>query len=144
MNKNTSTILLSIVIPVYNSDLAAFSFYPTKVLGGSGDGGMIVTSDENLYKKIRRFRFYGMEKTYYAEEHGYNSRLDELHAEILLCKLSHIDEYIARRKEIALLYDQHLASTRLSLPKVMQGNDHVYYLYVCRHPERDRLYHCCG
>jgi len=121
------------------SDLAAFSFYPTKVLGGFGDGGMIVTSDENLYKKMQRLRFYGMEKTYYSEEHGYNSRLDELHAEILLRKLSHLDEYIARRKELARQYDQLLATTSLSLPNTMLGNEHVYYLYVCRHTKRDMI-----
>jgi aminotransferase EvaB len=121
------------------SDLAAFSFYPTKVLGGFGDGGMIVTSDENHYKKIRRLRFYGMEKTYYAEEHGYNSRLDELHAEILLRKLSHIGEYIARRKELACQYDKLLSTMSIFLPKTMSGNEHVYYLYVCRHPQRDKI-----
>lgn len=121
------------------SDTAAFSFYPTKVLGGFGDGGMVITSDEGLYQKTQRLRFYGMEKTYYSEEHGYNSRLDELHAEILLRKLSHLDEYIARRKEIALAYNQSLAATSLSLPKIMPGNEHVYHLYVSRHPERDRI-----
>jgi len=121
------------------SDLAAFSFYPTKVLGGFGDGGMIVTNDENLYKKLRRLRFYGMENTYYSEEPGYNSRLDELHAEILLRKLSHLDEYIMRRREIAHEYDQSLAMTNLSLPKTMPGNEHVHHLYVCRHPKRNEI-----
>jgi dTDP-3-amino-2,3,6-trideoxy-4-keto-D-glucose/dTDP-3-amino-3,4,6-trideoxy-alpha-D-glucose/dTDP-2,6-dideoxy-D-kanosamine transaminase len=121
------------------SDIAAFSFYPTKVLGGYGDGGMVVTSDVNLNEKIRRLRFYGMEKNYYAEEHGYNSRLDELHAEILLRKLSHLDEYIKRRKEIAITYNQRLSSTILSLPNVMPVNEHVYHLYVCRHPKRDKI-----
>lgn len=121
------------------SDLAAFSFYPTKVLGGYGDGGMAVTNDETLYKKLRRLRYYGMETTYFAEEHGYNSRLDELHAEILLRKLSHIDKYITRRQELALRYDKLLAGTGLSLPKVIKGSDHVYHLYVCRHPQRDKI-----
>ncbi len=121
------------------SDLAAFSFYPTKVLGGFGDGGMIVTNDENIYKKVRRLRFYGMEKTYYSEELGYNSRLDELHAEILLRKLSHLDNYIARRREIAHEYDRSLAMTSLSLPKTTPGNEHVYHLYVCRHSQRDDI-----
>ncbi len=119
------------------SDLAAFSFYPTKVLGGYGDGGMVVTDDENLYGKLRRLRFYGMEKQYYAIEHGYNSRLDELHAEILLHKLTHLDEYIASRRYIANQYALSLSSTNLFLPKTMQGNLHAYYLYVCRHPRRD-------
>lgn len=121
------------------SDLAAFSFYPTKILGGYGDGGMVITDDEALYKKLRRLRYYGMETTYFAEEHGYNSRLDELHAEILLRKLSHIDEYIARRKELARQYDKLLAGTSLSLPKVIEGSEHVYHLYVCRHTQRDKI-----
>ncbi len=121
------------------SDLAAFSFYPTKVLGGYGDGGMVVTNNEKIYEKVRRLRYYGMEKTYYSEEHGYNSRLDELHAEILLRKLTHLDEYIARRKEIAFQYDRLLIARGLCLPKIMQGNEHVYYLYVCRHSQRDKI-----
>jgi aminotransferase EvaB len=80
-----------------------------------------------------------MEKTYYAEEHGHNSRLDELHAEILLRKLAHLNEYIARRKELALRYDRMLANTSLTLPRKGPYSDHVYYLYVCRHPERDEI-----
>lgn len=119
------------------SDIAAFSFYPTKILGGYGDGGMVITNDENIYKKLLRLRFYGMEKQYYAIEHGYNSRLDELHAAILLRKLAHLDEYISRRRLIANQYDSSLSRTSLSLPKTMQGNLHAYYLYVCRHPKRD-------
>lgn len=121
------------------SDIGAFSFYPTKVIGSFGDGGMAIVSDENISDKLRRLRFYGMKTTYYAEEHGYNSRLDELHAEILLRKLSHIDKYIARRKEIAIQYDQQLKNTGLFLPKAIDGNKHVYYLYVCRHPNRDMI-----
>jgi len=121
------------------SDAAAFSFYPTKILGGYGDGGMVVTDDETLSKKLLRLRFYGMEKTYYALEHGYNSRLDELHAAILRGKLKHLHRYIARRKELAARYERMLADTDLILPKTMAGNEHAYYLYVCRHPERDRI-----
>lgn len=121
------------------SDIAAFSFYPTKVLGGYGDGGMIVTDNDGLDKKLRRLRFYGMEQTYYSEEHGYNSRLDELHAEILLRKLARLDGYVERRRKIALQYDQLLADTGLALPKTVPGNEHVYYLYVCSHPRRDEI-----
>ena len=121
------------------SDAAAFSFYPTKILGGYGDGGMVITDDETLYKKLMRLRFYGMEKTYYAQEHGYNSRLDELHAAILRGKLKYLPRYIDRRKELAKRYNRELADTSLTLPKTMTGNDHAYYLYVCRHPERDRI-----
>ena len=121
------------------SDAAAFSFYPTKILGGFGDGGMVVTDDEGVYKKLLRLRFYGMEKTYYAQEHGYNSRLDELHAAVLRCKLKHLDRYIVRRQEIARRYDRELAESSLILPEAGVGNEHAYYLYVCRHPERDRV-----
>jgi len=121
------------------SDAAAFSFYPTKVLGGYGDGGMVVTNNETVAAHLRRLRFYGMEKEYYAEEHGYNCRLDELHAEILLGKLKRLDYYISRRRELARRYDNILQSSALVLPKTTVGNGHVYYLYVCRHKERDRI-----
>lgn len=121
------------------SDLAAFSFYPTKILGGFGDGGMIVTDDEELYKKLRRLRFYGMENNYYSETHGYNSRLDEVQAAVLLRKLRHISEYISRRRKIAEEYNKSLIDTDIVLPEVRKYNEHVYYLYVCRHPERDRI-----
>lgn len=119
------------------SDLSAFSFYPTKILGGYGDGGMIVTSEEELNTRCRKLRFYGMEKQYLAIEHGYNSRLDELHAAILLKKLAHLDDYIARRRELARLYYHELADTSLVLPVEAENNFHSYYLFVCRHPNRD-------
>lgn len=121
------------------SDLSAFSFYPTKILGGYGDGGMVLTDDEQLAARLKRLRMYGMERGYYAEEHGYNSRLDELHAAILLTKLDHLDEYIQRRQTIASRYDEDLADTSLALPMTDDGNVHAYYLYVARHPERDRV-----
>jgi aminotransferase EvaB len=121
------------------SDAAAFSFYPTKVLGGYGDGGMVLTSDEATRDRLRRLRFYGMEGRYYAREHGYNSRLDELHAAVLRKKLSHLDEYIAKRREIAKRYDELLADTTLGLPKIAAGSEHAYYLYVVRHEQRDRM-----
>ncbi|HQQ06968.1 MAG TPA: DegT/DnrJ/EryC1/StrS family aminotransferase [Candidatus Omnitrophota bacterium] len=118
---------------------SAFSFYPTKILGGFGDGGMVVTDNRRLYEKLIRLRFYGMKKTYYASEHGYNSRLDELHASILLAKLAHLDEYISRRIELAGMYDALLRNTAFALPATAPGNRHAFYLYVCRHPARDRI-----
>jgi aminotransferase EvaB len=121
------------------SDLAVFSFYPTKPLGGYGDGGLVITDSDALNAKLRRLRFYGMETSYYAEEHGYNSRLDELHAEILLRKLAHLDEYIAKRRALAERYDQILGRTSLMLPVVPQANHHVFYIYVARHADRDRI-----
>jgi dTDP-3-amino-2,3,6-trideoxy-4-keto-D-glucose/dTDP-3-amino-3,4,6-trideoxy-alpha-D-glucose/dTDP-2,6-dideoxy-D-kanosamine transaminase len=121
------------------SDLAAFSFYPTKILGGYGDGGMVVTNDEAIAARLRRLRMYGMEREYYAEEHGYNSRLDELHAAILTRKLTHLDDYIARRRLLASQYDEELDDTSLILPRTNADNVHAYYLYVARHPKRDRI-----
>lgn len=119
------------------SDLAAFSFYPTKILGGYGDGGMVVTQNQQLAEKLRRLRFYGMEKTYYSNEQGYNSRLDELHASILLKKLNHIDDYIERRRYLAQRYNEFLAGSSLILPRESKNRKHAYYLYVVRHPRRD-------
>ena len=119
--------------------LSAFSFYPTKILGAYGDGGMVLTQDEALAARLRRLRMYGTEQTYYAEEHGYNSRLDELHAEILRRKLRRVDGYIARRRELARRYDEQLRDSDLTLPVTLSGNRHVYHLYVVRHPDRDRI-----
>lgn len=121
------------------SDLAAFSFYPTKILGTYGDGGMVVTNDEAIAKRLTRLRIYGNENTYYSLEHGYNSRLDELHAEILLRKLPRLDGYIERRRTLARRYDEQLQDSDLVLPKTQSGNFHAYYLYVVRHPKRDRI-----
>lgn len=121
------------------SDAAAFSFYPTKILGTYGDGGMVLTDNDAVAAKLKRLRFYGMEKTYYALEHGYNSRLDEIHAAILLGKLGHLPEYIARRQALAARYDAALADTSLTLPAVASGNAHAYYLYVARHEKRDAI-----
>jgi aminotransferase EvaB len=121
------------------SDAAGFSFYPTKILGGFGDGGMVLTDSLETRDRLRRLRFYGMQGRYYAEEHGTNSRLDEIHAAILARKLVHLDRYIARRREIAERYDRLLAGTGLVLPRVGAGNEHAYYLYVVRHEERERI-----
>ena len=118
---------------------AAFSFYPTKVLGAYGDGGMVVTSDEALADRVRRLRMYGTDGRYYAEEHGYNSRLDELHAEILRRKLRRLDGYVERRRALARRYDDALRDSGLELPRTAPGNRHAYYLYVVRHPARDAV-----
>ena len=121
------------------SRLAAFSFYPTKILGAYGDGGMVLTSDETLAARLRRLRVYGTDGTYYAEEHGYNSRLDEIQAEILRRKLRRVDRYIERRRLLARRYDEQLRDTGLILPATRPENRHVYHLYVVRHPARDAI-----
>jgi len=119
--------------------MSAFSFYPTKILGAYGDGGMVLTQDDALAARLRRLRMYGIEQAYYAEEHGYNSRLDELHAEILRRKLRRIEGYIERRQELARRYDEQLRASDLILPAMLSGNRHVYHLYVVRHPGRDAI-----
>jgi len=121
-------------------DAATFSFYPTKLLGGYGDGGMILSDDEAVITLARSLRFYGMEETYYAERHGYNSRLDEVHAAILGLKLPRIEDWISRRRDIAARYDRGLQNTGLRLPKENPHSRHVYHLYVVEAPgDRDAL-----
>ena len=100
---------------------------------------MVNMNSAELCDKMKRLRFYGAEKTYYAIEHGYNSRLDELHASILLTKLPHIDDYIKRRRAIADIYDKELAETGLILPYQENYGKHAFYLYVVRHPKRDQI-----
>ncbi|TWP50538.1 DegT/DnrJ/EryC1/StrS family aminotransferase [Lentzea tibetensis] len=121
-------------------DAAAFSFYPTKVLGAYGDGGATITNDDQVAANLRRLRYYGMEKQYYVvQTPGHNSRLDEVHAEILRTKLMRFDGYLAARRKVAQRYSEGLGDTELVLPKIAPGNDHVYYLYVVRHPKRDEI-----
>jgi aminotransferase EvaB len=121
-------------------DAAAFSFYPTKVLGAYGDGGAVIVDDEQVEATLRRLRYYGMEDRYYVvRTPGFNSRLDEVQAEILLRKLSRLDQYISARRAIAATYDAAFTGSGLGLPAVAAGNDHVYYLYVVRHPAREEI-----
>ncbi|GAB4588347.1 DegT/DnrJ/EryC1/StrS family aminotransferase [Nocardia sp. IFM 10818] len=123
------------------SDAAAFSFYPTKVLGAYGDGGAVITRDETVDRNLRRLRYYGMDKTYYVvQSPGHNSRLDELQAEILRRKLRRLDDYLEGRRRVARRYEQHLGDIEgLLLPRTNPGNSHVYYVYVVRHPARDAI-----
>jgi dTDP-3-amino-2,3,6-trideoxy-4-keto-D-glucose/dTDP-3-amino-3,4,6-trideoxy-alpha-D-glucose/dTDP-2,6-dideoxy-D-kanosamine transaminase len=129
-------------------ELGCFSFYPTKILGAYGDGGFILTNDYNLYKKIKRIRFYGIETVdkknryfnkYYSNEDGINSRLDEIQAGILNFKLSIIEKLIARRRHLARLYFKELTSTELKLPLVRKYSDHVFHLFTIYHPQRDKI-----
>lgn len=121
-----------------HGDVAAFSFYPTKVLGAYGDGGMVLTDREDLADGLRRLRMYGMSGSYYSYVEGFNSRLDEVQAAILDVKLKHLDRFIERRRQIARLYDEGLKGL-VATPAPSSGSTHVYYLYVIRHPARDHL-----
>jgi dTDP-3-amino-2,3,6-trideoxy-4-keto-D-glucose/dTDP-3-amino-3,4,6-trideoxy-alpha-D-glucose/dTDP-2,6-dideoxy-D-kanosamine transaminase len=121
-------------------DASAFSFYPTKVLGAYGDGGALLTSDDDVVQALRRLRYYGMEERYFVvSTPGYNSRLDEVQAEILRRKLRKLDVYIAARRAVARRYEEALEDTDLILPQTASHNEHVYYVYVVRHPRRDEI-----
>lgn len=118
---------------------AAFSFYPTKTLGAMGDAGIVVTSDDQIYKRIMLLRNYGSVEKYNHEIIGGNSRLDEVQAAFLNCRLKRLDSENMRRRQIATMYNNGLTSQELVLPLVANGANHAYHLYVVRHPERDRL-----
>jgi len=129
-------------------DLGCFSFYPTKILGAYGDGGFISTNSHKLYLKARRMRFYGIEnldnknkfyKKYYSNEHGINSRIDEIQLSILNLKFPKVKNWIKRRREIAEIYNVELKNTSLILPKQEKGRKHVYHLYTVFHPKRDLI-----
>ncbi len=120
--------------------VSAFSFYPTKTLGGFGDGGMCVTNNKSIDKKIRMLRFYGMKDKYYSEiENGVNTRLDEVHAAILDYKLKRLDNDIKKRRKIASIYNSQLKDTNLILPIEKKDYFHSYYVYVVRHKNRDKI-----
>jgi len=120
-------------------DLATFSFYPTKVLGTFGDGGMVVGDDAELLERVRQLRFYGMRERYFAEIDGVNSRLDELHAAILSAKLARLDGYLARRAAIAAAYGAGLASSSARPLSIRTWGQPAWYHYVVRHRARDRI-----
>lgn len=119
---------------------ACFSFFPTKNLGTMGDGGIITTSDVELASNIRKLRTHGTTKKYYHDRIGYNSRLDELHAAILLVSLSKIDEWNQTRREFADRYRLHLGEVSyLSMPVEAQDSTHIYHLFCLTSNKREEL-----
>jgi dTDP-4-amino-4,6-dideoxygalactose transaminase len=109
------------------------SFYPTKNLGAYGDAGMIVTDDEKLATRLRALRNHGQTGRYLSTERGWNSRLDELQAAILRVKLRHLADWTATRQAHARRYDSLLRDLPgITLPRVPDGREHVYYLYTLR------------
>lgn len=119
--------------------MGCFSFYPTKNLGAVGDAGMVTTGDESLYYRVCSLRDYGRSSRDTFSEPGWNSRLDEIQAAVLGVKLSHLDQWTARRKEIAGVYNQAFSGTDLFLPIERPGRGHVYHLYVVSCDYRDDL-----
>lgn len=118
---------------------ACFSFFPTKNLGGYGDGGIITTNDDELAQKIRILRVHGSNPKYYHSVVGYNSRLDALQAAMLQVKLKYIDKWNQKRKEKAEIYNRELQLLPLKLPVVKEDRDSVFHLYIIETEERDVL-----
>lgn len=118
-----------------------FSFFPTKNLGGYGDGGIIVTNDDDLARKLRILRVHGSNPKYYHSMIGYNSRLDALQAAMLLIKLPHLDNWNRRRRELAEAYGKQLRDLPLQLPVELANRYSVYHLYIIQTDRRDELIH---
>ncbi len=124
-------------------DCGCISFFPSKNLGGAGDGGMVVTSDRDLAERIRLLRTHGGEKKYYHSIVGYNSRLDEVQAAVLRAKLRHLQKWNGDRAGNAMAYEADFKSAGLApfvkTPAVLPGRDHIFHQYVIRVPRRDEL-----
>ena len=118
----------------------ATSFFPGKNLGAYGDGGAVLTNDDDFAESVRRLRNWGGTVKYQHPEVGFNSRLDSLQAVVLSAKLKHLATWNAQRQEAATRYDALLAGTSsITLPAIKEGNESVWHLYVVRVPERDRV-----
>lgn len=121
-------------------DVSVFSFFPSKPLGGFGDGGAVVARDPKLMRRIRMFSNHGRESKYLHEFEGINSRLDALQAALLRVCLKHMDGWNAHRREAASWYNAGLAGIpNLVLPQVLPGTEPVYHLFVVQVPDRDAL-----
>ncbi|HSG27248.1 MAG TPA: DegT/DnrJ/EryC1/StrS family aminotransferase, partial [Candidatus Krumholzibacterium sp.] len=117
-----------------------FSFFPSKNLGGFGDGGMVVTSDDRLAARLRLLRNHGGRERYYHDEVGINSRLDAIQAAVLLVKLAYLDGWSRKRRENARYYDEGLSPVKeVTVPGIDEGNVSIYNQYVIRAEDRDGL-----
>jgi len=124
-------------------DTGCFSFFPTKNLGGFGDGGLITTNDQTLADSMAMLRVHGSQVRYLHEAVGINSRLDALQAAVLQIKLKYLDQWTEGRRRNAGRYQQLFVQTkhadRVTLPSTMPGNFHVYNQFTVRAPKRDEL-----
>jgi dTDP-4-amino-4,6-dideoxygalactose transaminase len=120
-------------------DTGSFSFYPTKVLGCYGDGGMVTTNSDAVNEHIRRLRNHGAVKPFLHTEIGMNSRLDEIQAAALRIKLRHIRDDIAGRQKVAAAYTQRFAGSPVKTPSLPKQGTHVFNLYTVRIPKRDAV-----
>jgi len=121
-------------------DIGCFSFYPTKNLGAIGDGGIVVTDDETLARKIKMLRQYGWENRNNSLFLGRNSRMDEIQAAILNVKLKYLDKNNEKRRHIAFHYQEALKESNITLPKILTDQVyHVLHQYVVQSHNRDQL-----
>ncbi|MBE5926102.1 MAG: DegT/DnrJ/EryC1/StrS family aminotransferase [Lachnospiraceae bacterium] len=120
-------------------DIGCFSFYPTKNLGAFGDGGAIITNNNEYYERIRILRNYGSDKKYHNKEVGYNSRLDEIQAGLLRVKLSHLNELISRRRVIAERYIKEIKNDNIIVQQVREESAPVWHQFVIRTSNREDL-----
>ena len=119
--------------------MGCFSFYPTKNLGGYGDGGMVVTNHKRYDQNLRLLRCYGERKKYEHILKGHNSRLDEIQAAILRVKLKYLDQWNGERRRKAKIYTQMLSPLGVVCPSEKKGVRHVYHLYTIKTKKRDSL-----
>ncbi len=122
--------------------IGCFSFFPSKNLGGAGDGGLMTTEDDELAAKLRILRVHGMEPKYYHQVVGINSRLDALQAAVLRVKLRHLDDWSEARRANAARYNQWFAAAGIEeivLPKAHADSRHIYNQYTIRCQRRDEL-----
>ena len=120
-------------------DIGCFSFYPSKNLGAFGDGGAIVTNDEEIAKQFKIYRNYGSEKRYYNKVVGTNSRLDEIQAGLLRVRLKHMQELTDEKIKIAERYTKEIKNEKIKLPELSKGATCVWHQYVIKCEERNRL-----
>jgi dTDP-4-amino-4,6-dideoxygalactose transaminase len=118
---------------------AGFSFYPGKNLGAYGEGGAIVTSDEQLYSTLKKLRDHGSEKKYYHDIFGYNARMDGIQGAVLGVKLKYLDKWNESRNKVAQQYRQKLQDSPLILPKKYDTHYQVYHQFVVETDNRDEL-----
>ena len=119
--------------------VGCFSFFPSKNLGGVGDGGMVVTNDEGLYNRLVMMRNHGQNPKYYYKYVGGNFRLDPIQAAALSVKLPHLDDWSQRRRRNAAYYDEKFAETIVKTPYISPDCVSIYNQYVIRVPRQDEL-----
>jgi dTDP-4-amino-4,6-dideoxygalactose transaminase len=120
-------------------DIACFSFYPTKNLGGCGEGGMVTTNNAELAEKVRLLRDWGQDRKYHHAMRGFNYRMEGLQGAILGVKLPHLERWTEARRAAAAHYDRLLEGSDVARPVAMSYSRHVYHTYTVRSSRRDDL-----